>query len=131
MFDNTEERKQETESEVTGSTSITTGSETGVVTPLYNSTYGVQFGNASTTTSVQRTPNSITVNRKHSVRYYESEPDTDGYFDIDVVMSSLHHDSHNLNVIGGGILNTKSCWWGEQQCGLFDSDREDFKHWYK
>ena len=124
VFDSTEERKQEQESKITSSTSITTDSGTGVVTPLYNSTYGVRFGNASTTTSVNRTQGSITVTRKHSVRYYNSEPDTDGYFDAEIVLKSMGSDTPIIT--DRGISNAKFCYYGRKQCGYFDSDREDY-----
>ena len=101
VFDNTEERTQEAESQVTGSTSRTTGSETGIVTPIYKSTYGVRFGNERTTTSVDRTPNSITVNRKHFVRFYNSEPDTDGYFNVDLILKTFKAD--RIAVLDSGI----------------------------
>ena len=107
VFDNTEERTQEEESQVTGSTSRTTGSETGIVTPIYKSTYGVRFGNESTTTSVDRTPNRIIVTRKHSVRYYNSEPNTDGYFNVDLVLESL--GGENIKVITGEVPDSKGC----------------------
>lgn len=124
VFDNTEERVQEKESEVTGSRSTTIGSETGAVTSIYNSTYGVQFGDAHTTTHVERTPGKVTVNRKHSVRYYKAEPDTDGYFDIGIVLKSLNHD---LDVIEHGVPNAKYCdVLRGPECDFFDSDRKDF-----
>ena len=129
VFDNTEERKQEAESQVTGSTSRTTGSETGIVTPLYKSTYGVRFGNESTTTSVDRTPNSITVNRKHSVRYYNSEPDTDGYFNVDLILKSLDSHSDTLQVIDSQVPNAKYCYPSKSNCGYFISSTKDFERW--
>ena len=125
VFDNAEERKQEAEAQVTGSTSRTTGSETGVVTPLYKSTYGVRYGNESTTTSVDRTPNSITVTRKHSVRYYNSEPDTDGYFNVDLILKSL--GAEKFKVVDG-IPDAKYCYLSNSECKTSFFDSPDFRH---
>ena len=88
VFDNIEERERASEGHITGSTSRSSGRGTGIETSLYNSVYSSHFGNANTTTTIERTSNKITVERKHIVRFYHSEPDTDKYFELNLILKS-------------------------------------------
>ena len=89
VFDSTEERHAIRDSEVAGTTSEITGSETGMITPIYNTTFGHVFGNTQTTTNVQQTGGSIRVSRNHTVKFYHDEPNTDKYINLNLVMNSL------------------------------------------
>ena len=89
VFDNIEEHRRVDESRVTGSTSATNASEAGIVSSLYNTQYGVAFGDSATTTTLKSTGSRIEVQRKHTVRFYHDKPSTDAYFDLSLVAKSV------------------------------------------
>ena len=102
VFDNIEERERTIEGDVAGTTSRGNEVETGMVSQIYNTTFGSKFGDSQVTTTVQRTSGKIELQRKHSVRFYHEEPDTDEHFNVDLVLKSLRGQ---LKIYHGTIPN--------------------------
>lgn len=74
------------------------------------SRYGITFGRKRATTTVETTPGSVSVRRRHTVTFYKDNPNFDGAFDVGLMLKSLNAESH---VWGSGPEHGKEIWPGE------------------
>ena len=112
VFDNTEEHTTKQEDRVEGERTTVTGRESGMATSIYNSTYGVRFGDATSTTKVERKAGRVSLQRSHTIRYYKDKPNSDSWFDLYLTLKSVN-DGLNVEVVGRDFKPTADhyCSW--------------------
>ena len=84
VVEHVERSPEETTTEASGRSQ-----RAGVRTNVGASTFGVSFGNSRNTTTTTTTSDEIDIQRKHVVRFYSTEPDLGGYFDLDLIKKSI------------------------------------------
>lgn len=77
----------------TVTTSRGTGTAGSYGTGIAGATYGLYFGSDQRTTTTKMVGQTLTIERRHHVKFYKSKPDSSAYFDLAILKNSVARGS--------------------------------------